>query len=267
MIVEPLPADSFEFEHAYMTLDPGNIYLMIGDADIEFPLASVTKTIGAWAALIAVDQGKLSLTDVAGPAGSTIHHLLAHASGVPFDEGDPIAAPGVRRIYSNYGFDLLAEAVAKAVGMPIGSWVKTAVLEPLGMDETRIPGSIAHSGQSTLDSLAKFALELIEPTLISKALADDACSPQFDGLPGILPGFGRQENNLWGLGLEIRGQKNPHWTGSDFSPRTFGHFGQSGSFLWVDPEIGCAGLFLGDKPFSKEHAEVWPELTNQMRPR
>lgn len=265
MIVEPLPADSFEFDHAYMVIDPQTIHLMVGDPDTEFPLASVTKTIGAWAALVAIDQGKISLTDTAGPQGSTVHHLLAHTSGVAFDEGDPIAEPGARRIYSNYGFDLLADAVSKAVGMPIGEWVQTTVLDPLGMEETTIPGSIAHSGLSTLDSLARFAVELIEPTLISQTLADDARAPQFDGLAGILPGFGRQDNNLWGLGLEIRGEKTPHWTGSHFSARTFGHFGQSGSFLWVDPEIGRAGLFLGDRAFNKEHAQVWPELTNQMR--
>lgn len=265
MHFEALPADTFTFDHAYMVLDSTDVHLAVGDPDMVFKLASVTKPIGAWAALIAIDQGKISLDDDAGPAGSTVRHLLAHTSGVPMSEGKPIAEPGKRRIYSNYGFDLLAQAVEKAVGTSIQDWVKAQVLDPLEMDTATVAGSIAYSGVSSLDSLAKFAQELLNPTLISADLAEQATTPEFDGLAGILPGFGRQKNNLWGLGLEIRGEKDPHWTGSDFSAGTFGHFGQAGSFIWVDPEIKRAGIFLGDKAFSEEHAEVWPSLTNEMR--
>ena len=59
---------------------------------------------------------------------------------------------------------------------------------------------------------------------------------QFPGLVGVLPGFGRMDPNDWGLGFELRDAKSPHWTGARNSPRTFGHFGGSGTFLWVDPE-------------------------------
>ena len=67
-------------------------------------------------------------------------------------------------------------------------------------------------------------------------------------LAGVLPGYGRQTPNDWGLGCEIRDHKSPHWTAPENSPETFGHFGQSGSFLWVDRAAGLAqplGL-LGD---------------------
>ena len=63
----------------------------------------------------------------------------------------------------------------------------------------------------------------------------EATDVQFPGLSGVLPGFGSQRPNDWGLGFEIRDGKTPHWTGSANSGRTFGHFGQSGTFLWVDP--------------------------------
>jgi CubicO group peptidase (beta-lactamase class C family) len=46
--------------------------------------------------------------------------------------------------------------------------------------------------------------------------------------------------NDWGLGFELRDTKEPHWTGTRNSPRTYGHFGGSGSFLWLDPEPGDA---------------------------
>ena len=67
--------------------------------------------------------------------------------------------------------------------------------------------------------------------------------------PGVLPGFGYQPHCDWGLGFEIRDRKAPHWTGSRNSPRTFGHFGQSGSFLWVDPEARVACASLADRDF------------------
>lgn len=260
-----LPADKFSFDHVYLALDSDEITLMVGDPDAEFALASVTKPIAAWSILIAADQGKLSLDDDAGPDGSTFRHLLSHSSGLPPSKGKPIAEPGRRRIYSDYGFEVLGDAVAERVGMPIQEWVTSTVFEPLEMDTATLDGAIAYSARATADSLAKFVVELMNPTLIPAELAKEAVTPQFAELAGILPGYGRQDQNLWGLGFSIRGEKNPHWLGSDFSPTTFGHFGQSGSFIWVDPEVQKAGLFLGEKPFSEEHIEIWPDLTSQMR--
>jgi CubicO group peptidase (beta-lactamase class C family) len=82
------------------------------------------------------------------------------------------------------------------------------------------------------------APELLSPSLIGEELLADATRPTFPGLSGVLPGFGRQPDCAWGLGFEVRGGKQPHWTGSRNSPGTFGHFGQSGSFIWVDPQAG-----------------------------
>ena len=70
---------------------------------------------------------------------------------------------------------------------------------------------------------------------------------QFPGLVGVLPDVGRMDPNDWGLGVELRDAKTPHWTGARNSPRTFGHFGGSGTFLWVDPERG-RGARLPDRP-------------------
>jgi hypothetical protein len=51
---------------------------------------------------------------------------------------------------------------------------------------------------------------------------------QFPGLVGVVPGFGRQEPNDWGLGFELRDHKAPHWTGSRNSASTFGHLAAAG---------------------------------------
>ena len=85
---------------------------------------------------------------------------------------------------------------------------------------------------------------------------------QFPGLVGVLPGFGRQEPNDWGLGLELRDAKSPHWTGAHNSPRTFGHFGRSGTFLWVDPDADLALACLTDLAFGDWAAEAWPRLSD-----
>jgi CubicO group peptidase (beta-lactamase class C family) len=77
----------------------------------------------------------------------------------------------------------------------------------------------------------------------------------------VLPGFGRQQDNDWGLGCEIRDHKSPHWTSPDNSERTFGHFGQSGSFLWVDPAADLACVSLADTAFGPWAADVWPRLS------
>ena len=96
------------------------------------------------------------------------------------------------------------------------------------------------------------------PTLVAQETLDEAVSVTFPGLDGVLPGFGRQQPNDWGLGLEVRGTKSPHWTGSRNSPRTFGHFGGSGTFLWVDPEARCSLICLTNRAFDDWAATVWP---------
>lgn len=265
MYVNKLPADTFTFDHVYMTVDSTRVRLLVGDPDTKFPLASVTKAIAAWSVLVAVSEGRIGLDDPAGPEGSTFRHLLAHAAGLPMEKGAPIARPGSRRIYTNYGFEVLGEELADRVGMPIQDWIKESVLEPLGMEDTRINGSIAHSGRATADDIARLALELLNPTLVDRELAVEATRPAFVELTGILPGYGKQQENWWGLGFEMKGAKEPHWLGETFSARTYGHFGQSGSFLWIDPEIRKAGVFLGAEKFSETHKALWPALTDQMR--
>jgi CubicO group peptidase (beta-lactamase class C family) len=85
-----------------------------GDATAPLPWASVTKLVTALAALVAAEEGVVDLDEAAGPPGSTIRHLLSHASGLPPEGETPIAKPGARRIYSNAGFEVLAETVARA---------------------------------------------------------------------------------------------------------------------------------------------------------
>ena len=85
---------------------------------------------------------------------------------------------------------------------------------------------------------------------------------QFPGLDGVLPQFGRFSPLDWGLGVELKGAKEGHWSGSLTSPRTFGHFGGSGTFVWVDPDLGLACAALTTRRFGDWAKVAWPLLSD-----
>ena len=230
-----------------------------GDVDRPFPLASVTKLLTATAVLIAIQEEAVALDQPAGPEGSTVRHLLAHASGLG-PEGRAIVRPAQRRIYSNRGFEVVADVVAQAAGMPFDDYLRQGVLEPLAMLATSLTGSPAHGATSTVGDLTKLAAEVLAPSLLDPTTLHNATAVAFPGLNGVLPGFGRQTPNDWGLGFEIRGTKSPHWTALANSPATVGHFGRSGTFLWMDPAAGVALVCLTDLDFGPWAIAAWPLL-------
>ena len=223
--------------------------------------ASVTKLVTALAALVAAEEGVIDLDEPAGPEGSTVRHLLAHASGLPFEPGAPTGRPGQRRIYSNVGFETLADHIAAHADMPFSDYLAAAVLQPLGMT-AELRGSPAADLHGSLDDLLVLARELQRPTLVAAETLAEATTVQFPGLAGVLPDFGRFDPNDWGLGFELRDAKSPHWTGARNSPRTFGHFGGSGTFLWVDPDASVALGVLTNLDFGEWAKEAWPRLSD-----
>ncbi|BBX69550.1 serine hydrolase domain-containing protein [Mycolicibacterium psychrotolerans] len=238
-----------------------------GDQARRFPLASVTKPLAARAAQIAVEEGAVELDTAAGPRGATVRHLLAHAAGYDMNSAKVLAAPGTRRIYSNHGFAVLAETLEQEASIPFATYLAESVFAPLGMSDTTLEGGVEAAGYgatSTVADLVAFAGDLLAPSLVSEQMHDDATSVQFPGLDGVLPGFGRQRPNDWGLGFEIRDGKSPHWTGPTNSARTYGHFGQSGTFLWVDPDAGLALVVLTDRPFGEWAHDVMPALSDEV---
>jgi CubicO group peptidase (beta-lactamase class C family) len=232
-----------------------------GDRERLYRWASVTKPVTALACLVAAEEGAIDLDGPAGPPGSTFRHLLAHASGLPLAGGSPIARPGERRIYSDYGFDVLGQALADHAEITFADYLQAAVLEPLGLS-ARYEGRPGSGLYGSLDDLLAFAAELLASSLVAAETLTEATSVQFPGLIGVLPGFGRQEPNDWGLGFELRDAKSPHWTGRGNSPRTFGHFGRSGTFLWVDPEANVALCCLTDLDFGDWAKTAWPTLSD-----
>jgi len=250
---------------AVAVVSEGSVVGSLGDQQRVFPLASVTKLLTAYAVLVAVEEGAVEWDQPAGPPGATVRHLIAHTAGYAFDKAEVQAEPGKRRIYSNAGFDVLASFVGDACEMPFATYVREAVFEPLGMNSSALVGSAGAGAESCAADLALFAAELLSPKLVSPGLVQEATSVVFPGLNGVLPGYGMQKPNDWGLGFEIRDSKSPHWTGLSSSPRTFGHFGQSGTFLWVDPDISAACVALTDLRFGPWAVEAWTPFSDGVR--
>jgi CubicO group peptidase (beta-lactamase class C family) len=232
-----------------------------GDTSRVFRWASVTKLVTALAALVAAEEGTIDLDEPAGPEGSTVRHLLAHASGLPFEPGGPTARVGQRRIYSNVGFETLADHIAARAEMPFPQYLSEAVIQPLGI-RAELRGSPAADLYGSLEDLLLLARELQAPRLVAEETLAEATTVQFPGLAGVLPDYGRWDPNDWGLGFELRDAKCPHWTGRLNSPRTFGHFGGTGTFLWVDPEPRLALGCLTDLDFDEWAKEAWPWLSD-----
>jgi CubicO group peptidase (beta-lactamase class C family) len=257
----PVPAASAA------VVGPTGILASRGDLSRGYRLASVTKPLVARAAQVAVDEGAIDLDTPAGPLGSTVRHLLAHASGLAMNSAEAAARPGTRRVYSNYGFAVLAETVERQSGIEFGRYLTEAVFEPLGMAGSHLDGGAAAAGYgalSTVADMAAFVVDLLRPRTVSASIHAEATSVQFPGLAGVLPGFGMQRPNDWGLGFEIRGAKTPHWTGSTNSPGTFGHFGQAGTFIWVDPVADLALVVLTDRDFGDWAKTQWPALSGEV---
>jgi CubicO group peptidase (beta-lactamase class C family) len=239
-----------------------------GATDTVLPFASLTKPLAAYAVLIAVQDGAVHLDEPAGPDGApqdiTVRKLLAHASGLPLESDGLVGTPGRRRIYSNWGYELLGELVADRVGSSFAEHLQLEVLGPLGMNRTVLDGSPAYAARGTVTDLLAFARELLAPELLDDELHAAATTIAFPGLDGVVPGFGRQSPCDWGLGFEIKSGKDPHWTGKALDPSTYGHFGRSGSFLWVDPTRGLACAELADRDFEQWSKDLWPDFNDQV---
>lgn len=254
---------SWPVEHrAVAVLRGGELVAMEGDASHTFRWASITKLLTAWATHIAIEEGSLTLDDPVGQPGCTLRDLLCHAGGYGFDGETPVSAPRRTRIYSNTGYELLADYVAAVTDMPFATYLTEAVLAPLDMAGCRLQGSPAKDAMGTLHDLVALAGELSRPTLVHEHTAHAVVSVTYPELSGIVPAVGRFDPCPWGLGPELKGAKQPHWTGTRTSAATFGHFGGSGTFLWVDPVADVACVALTDRDMPSWGMQYWPAFAD-----
>jgi CubicO group peptidase (beta-lactamase class C family) len=255
--------DDWGADHAAAAVvTPTGVAASHGDDRQVFRWASVTKLMTGVAVLRAVEDGTIDLDESAGPPGATVRHLLAHASGLPFEGDGVLARPGTRRIYSNPGFDALGALLAARDGQAVGAMLRDRVLGPLGMTATTLVDRPSQGLEGPLGDLAAFAGELLRPALLSPATHRLATTVAFPGIAGVLPGVGRFDPLDWGLAFELRDGKAPHWTGTANSAATFGHFGGAGTFLWVDPALELALVCLTDREYGPWALDAWPALSD-----
>jgi CubicO group peptidase (beta-lactamase class C family) len=257
--------DEWGADHAAAAVvGPGGILASHGDPAHDFRWASVSKLAIGLAVLIAVERGLLSLDEPAGPPGSTIRHLLAHASGLPREGGSVVAQPGRKRSYSSPAFDALGARVAERAGRPFDAVMTDWVLAPLGMNGTVLVERPSEGLRGPLVDLAAFVRELLRPTLVEAATMAEATAVAFPGLAGVVPAVGRFDPCDWGLAFELHDDKAAHWMGEHNSPETFGHFGGAGTFLWIDPRAQLGVAVLTDREFGGWALAAWPTFSDDV---
>jgi D-alanyl-D-alanine carboxypeptidase len=169
-----------------------------GPADVQYRIGSITKTFTAVLVLQLVRDGRLELDQPAsrvlgdvGYADRTLRALLSHASGmqsepngswwerspgvtwdqlVAANDGSGAVFPNGQQFhYSNLGYALLGEVVARVLDTTWLDAVRERILEPLGLDRTSyLPQDRSAPGWS----VGPYAGTLTpEPTTDTRAMA------------------------------------------------------------------------------------------------
>ncbi|WP_288292596.1 serine hydrolase [uncultured Varibaculum sp.] len=242
-----------------------------GDQDKVYPWMSVTKLVTSRTILGAVENGVLDLEQpleqlpgMSEPRPVSVADLLAHRAGLDHEKREFTRDPHSRRVYSNSGYEILGDLLSERSGVPFATWVVEMVFSPLGI-KRELRGSPAWGMHGSLRELLAFAFEAACPRFLCPRMFSAWSGSDGMQLPGVVPGYGFYRENAWGLGCEVRVAKDPHWTLPGSSAQTYGHFGQSGSFLWIDPTSHLGAVFLGQEAFGALHKQLWPKLNCALR--
>ncbi|MCD4535382.1 beta-lactamase family protein [Nocardioides sp. cx-169] len=241
----------------------------------RYRIGSVTKTLTAVAVLQLRDEGLLSLDDPIGAvipetgyAAATVRELLAHTSGmqsepvgswwerspgvdfatlVAANDGSGAVLPPGEFHYSNLGYGLLGEAVARLRGEPWWDVVSQRVLAPLGMTDTTYADEVPAAQGWSVDHFAGTLTPEPHHDTVAMAPAGQLWSTVADlaalgaflaaGHPDVLAPVTLREmaeptSQTYGLGLWLADQDGRRWVGHPGSMPGF----QAG--LFVDPATG-----------------------------
>jgi CubicO group peptidase (beta-lactamase class C family) len=232
-----------------------------GDLEAVRPWASISKMVVSLAFGVESDWEMQRFDQRVGPPGSTLANLLSHSSGLGLEEGDPVVAVGTQRIYSNYGIDLAVESILGE--NTADNWLAQRIFRPFGMSSAALDGRPSSGVVGSTDDLAKLAVAWLRPDGIAEETRDHLITTYAPQLNGFVPGFGKFSPCPWGLGPEIRGDKQ-HWMG-DWPAQSFGHFGQSGSLMLLNAEEQIGLVATGTEAFGKWATKLWPAWTSAMR--
>lgn len=241
----------------------GNVEVIAagGDLDAPRPWASVSKLAVAMAIGVEVDWGLHRYEEPLGPPGATLAHHLSHSAGYGLEADDAMAPVGAKRVYSNVAVD---RAVAAIVGDESPArWLDDRVFTGLGMVDTLLDGRPAAGVVGTTRDLMTFASAWLRADGLAVSTRDRILQPFLGELDGIVPGFGRFRPCPWGLGPEVRGDKQ-HWMG-DWPPDSAGHFGQSGALALFNVAERIAVVATSTVAFGPWAVAHWPGWISAMR--
>ena len=174
---------------------------------------------------------------------------------------DRLSRVGTRRIYSNPATSSWGRSSRNGPGWPSRhTWTRRSSSR-LGLSSFELTGSPGWGGRCSLDDLLRFGQELLAPSSVA--------ARRWRRDSGRLPRPGRRAARVRRPGSERLGARiraaRPEVAPLDGvanSASTFGHFGRSGTFLWVDPEIDLACAVLTDREFGPWAIEAWPVLSD-----
>ncbi|WP_405066127.1 beta-lactamase family protein [Kribbella sp. NBC_01510] len=273
--------------------------------DVQYRIGSITKTLTAVLVMQCRDDGLLSLNDAVGKhlpgiafGDRTVRQLLAHSGGMnaepegpwwernpgvtfdqltaAMDESQAVGPADRRHHYSNLGYGLLGEIVARLRNAAWFDLVQERILDPLEMRRTTYfptgssaqgfsvhpfsgqlmdepaydAGAMAPAGQlwSTIEDLATYANFWIDPLyeVLNRDTVDEMAAPvAADPREGLTASYG--------LGLRLIAD-NPHLL--------VGHTGSMPGFLaglFVDRVRRVGAVTLGNATFGRV-ASLPPEL-------
>jgi CubicO group peptidase (beta-lactamase class C family) len=290
-------------DEAFGTRIPG------GDAvttDSIFDLASITKLFVGSALLVLHDERRVALDDPIAPvvpefvgldqrrAEVTYRHLLTHTSGLPAhvnfrDElgagavvmrvcNTPLsAAPGTSVIYSDLGFMLAGEAIARITGGTLDTAVRSLVCEPLQLSDTCYRPSSDVLPRIVCSELDSWRNRLLRGEVHDEnswamggvaghaglfgTAADVARLGEMYRLGGAIgstrtllrptakaatreQAVGSDERR--GLAWAIKAGER-HSSGARLSSDSFGHTGYTGTSIWVDPRRAITVVLLTNR--------------------
>ncbi len=274
-------------------------------------IASITKPIVATTVMQLVEAGRFQLDeplrtwlpelDATGRRPFTAWHVLSHTSGLEDVDvaelltagagrdallraavaAEQPAAPGTRHRYVSTTFDLLAEAVARAVGTPFETLVRDGVTGPLGMPDTTFdprpdpegrvapialgPAGLAAATHGTVDP-GLLAHRFMDLRLAGGGLWSTASDllrfgrailrgGELDGARVLSPAFVElmtREATNGGLGMAPDRLDDEHYAlgwvrrspAGIGSADAFGHGGVTGTRLWIDPAWDLVFVYL-----------------------